>query len=39
MVDPDVEDDEGQEGEDAEEDGAGNVHVVLDVARVVPGKE
>ena len=36
VVDPHVEHDQGQEGDDAEEDGAGNVHVELDVTGVVP---
>ncbi len=37
-VDLDVEEDEGGEGEDAEENGPRHVHVVLDVDRVVPEK-
>ena len=36
VVDPHVEHDQGQEGDDAEEDGAGNIHVELDVTGVVP---
>ena len=37
-VDLDVEEDEGEEGDDAQQDGAGDVHVVLDVDGVVPAK-
>ncbi len=39
VVDPHVEEDEGGEGRDPQEDGAGHVHVVLDVNGIVPAGE
>ena len=38
-IDFDVEEYEGDEGRDAEKEGLAKVHVVLDVDRVVPGKD